>query len=64
MEYVYIDPMFLSQAEIKVKEFFNDIEIPINYDTYAELVAINPTHEKMIKQQFKYLHSEFSGSIR
>ena len=64
MEYVYIDPKFLSQAEVKIKEFFNDIEIPINYESFVELVAINPKHEKMIKQQFKYLHTEFSGSIR
>ena len=64
MEYVYIDPKFLSQAEVKVKEFFNDIEIPINFDSFTELVAINPKHEKAIKQQFKYLHVEFSGSIR
>jgi hypothetical protein len=64
MEYVYIDQKFLSQAEVKIKEFFNDIEIPINYESFVELVAINPKHEKMIKQQFKYLHTEFSGSIR
>ena len=64
MEYVYIDPKFLSQAEVKIKDFFNDIEIPINYDSFTELVAINPKHEKMIKQQFKYLHVEFSGSIK
>lgn len=63
MNFSYIDPKFLSQAEVDVKEFFQDIEIPIKYESFAELVAINPKHEKQINKQFAYIGSEFSGSI-
>jgi hypothetical protein len=61
MNYVYIDPKYLSQAEVEIKEFFTDIEVPINYRTFKELVAINPHHEKQIKRQFKMLSTEYSG---
>ena len=64
MNYAYIDPKFLSQAEVRIKEFFQDIEIPVKYDSFAELVAINPKHEKTIKQQFKYINIDFAGSIK
>ena len=63
MNFSYIDPKFLSQAEVDVKEFFQDIEVPIKYESFAELVAINPKHEKQISKQFAYIGSEFSGSI-
>ncbi len=63
MNYAYIDPKYLSQAECDVKEFFNTIETPIECETFKELVAINPEHEKTIKRQFKYLHSEYAGAV-
>jgi uncharacterized protein YllA (UPF0747 family) len=64
MNYAYIDPKYLSQAEVDIKEFFADIETPIKYDTFAELVAIDPKHEKQIKKQFKYITTEFSGCVK
>ena len=64
MEFVYIDPKYLSQAEKDIKDFFNDIETPITYGNATELIAINPKHETTIRKQFKYLHSEYSGAIR
>jgi hypothetical protein len=64
MNYAYIDPKYLSSAEVDIKEFFADIEIPIKYDTFSELVAINPKHEKQIKKQFKYITNEFSGCVK
>jgi hypothetical protein len=64
MNYAYIDPKYLSQAEVDIKEFFADIETPIKYDSFTELVAINPKHEKQIKKQFKYITNEFTGCVK
>lgn len=64
MNYTYVDPKYLSNAEVDIKEFFEDIEIPIKYKYYAELVAINPKHEKQINKQFKYMSNEYSGCVK
>jgi len=45
--YVYIDAKYLSQAETDIKDYFNDIETPVKYESFAELVAINPAHSPM-----------------
>ena len=49
MDFSYIDPKFLSEAETSLKEYFQTIEIPIKYEKYTELIAINPTHENKLK---------------
>ena len=64
IDYVYIDPKFLSQAESQIKEFFQEIETPVKYESFNELIAINPKHDNSVKKQFKYIHNEFSGSVR
>jgi hypothetical protein len=63
MEFSYIDPKFLSEAEVDIKEYFQTNEISVKYEKYAELIAINPKHEKQIKKQFKYIGTEYQGSI-
>jgi hypothetical protein len=63
MNFSYIDPKFLSQAEGDLKEYFKSIEIPIEYESYQELVAINPKNEKFIKKQYDYIGTEYQGAI-
>jgi hypothetical protein len=63
LKFVHIDPKNLSDAEMDLKSFFHDIETPIKYEAYKELVAINPKHDKQIQKQFKYINTEFAGSI-
>ena len=63
MEFSYIDPKFLSEAETDIKDFFQTIEIPIEYKSYKELVAIDPKHEKQIQKQYKYIGTEYQGNI-
>lgn len=64
MNYVFVDPKYLSKAEVNIKNFFANIEIPLKYGTLNELVAINPKHEKTIIQHFKYMYLEYSGSVK
>jgi hypothetical protein len=59
----YIDPKFLYQAEVDIKDYFHSVEIPVGYKSYKELVAINPDHEKLINKQFDYIGTEYQGSI-
>ena len=63
MEFSYIDPKFLSEAEADIKDFFQTIEIPIEYKSYKELVAIDPKHEKQIQKQYKYIGTEYQVNI-
>jgi hypothetical protein len=63
MDFSYIDPKFLSHAETDIKDFFKTIEIPINYEKYNELIAVNPNHEKQIKKQYEFIATAYQGSI-
>jgi hypothetical protein len=63
ISFSYIDPKFLYQAEVDIKDYFQSVEIPIEYNSYKELVAINPDHEKIINKQFDYIGTEYQGSI-
>lgn len=63
MDFAYIDPKFLSEAETSLKEYFQTIEIPIKYEKYTELIAINPTHEKQIKKQYNYIGTAYQGIV-
>lgn len=63
MDFAYIDPKFLSQAECDIKEFFHTIETQIEFSTFTELVAINPAHEKTIRKQFKFIGTAYAGSL-
>lgn len=64
IQYAYIDPKYLSKAEKDIKGFFVDIETPIKYEKFKELVAINPKHKKQIFRQFKMLSNEYSGCVK
>ena len=63
MDFSYIDKKFLSEAETDIKDFFKTIEIPINYENYAELIAVDPKHEKQIKKQYEFIATAYQGSI-
>lgn len=64
MTYCYVDQKFLAQAERDIRSFFADIEIPIKYANFNELVAINPNHIPRIKKQFNYINQEYSGNVK
>lgn len=64
MNYAYIDPKYLSKAEVEIKEFFVDIETQIKYKTHVELVAVNPKHEKQIARQFKFITDQYAGCVK
>lgn len=64
MNYTYIDPKYLSKAETDIKDYFETNETPLQYGKCAELVLINPKHEKQITKQFKYIAKLYSGNVK
>ena len=62
MEYVYIDPAFLSEAEVELKQFFTAIETPVKYKKYKELISINPKHLKEIQKKYKSVGVGYQGN--
>lgn len=64
LQYTYIDPIYLSDAENDVGNFFKDIEIPITYLSQKELVAVNPSHLKQVIKQYKSINSAYAGRTR
>lgn len=65
IQYTYIDPIFLSEAEKDICGYFKDIEIPITtYETQKELVAINPSHMKQVLKQYKALNMLYAGHTK
>jgi hypothetical protein len=64
MNFAYIDPEYISDAETEVKEFFEDVETFIKYKEYKELVAINPKHNRQIKKLYKSLKDEYGGCVK
>jgi hypothetical protein len=61
MEFVYIDPEYLSQAETDMKHFFRAMETPVEYMNERELIAINPNHLAQIKKQYSMLGMGYQG---
>lgn len=64
MNFAYIDPQYISDAETDVKEFFEDIELFIEYKSHKELVAINPKHDRQIKKLYKNIKNEYGGCVK
>jgi hypothetical protein len=64
LQYTYVDPIFLSNAENDICEFFKDIEIPVVYDTQKELVAVKSTHLKQVTNQYKSLNMLYAGRTK
>lgn len=63
IDFSYIDPQFLQQAETDIKDYFSTYENFVKYNNYTELVAINPLHEKLIKKQFNLIGTAYQGHI-
>lgn len=64
MNFTLIDPVYISQAEADIREFYTTIERKIEYKQYNELIAINPKHEKQINIKHKNIANEYSGCVK
>ena len=58
----YIDPQFIFDAETNIKDFL--YQYLYKYESYNELVIINPKQLKQIKNQFDMIQNCYSGHIK
>jgi hypothetical protein len=60
----YIDPMYISNAESDIRDFFESLEIGLEYVNYNELVIIKPSLLKSVDRQYKQLSNAYAGHIK
>lgn len=58
----YVDPKFVSQAEVRVKNVFEAYEKEFEYDNQKELVILTKKEEENAKDLFKMIARECAGS--
>ena len=61
--YSYIDPQFLSKAEKKLKNFYEALNVKLEYDNFSELVVIpdNLIEKNIIREQYEQLSKSYAG---
>ena len=60
----YIDPMYISNAESDIRDFFESLEIGLEYVNYNELVIIKQSLLKSVDRQYKQLSNAYAGHIK
>lgn len=60
----YMDPMYTSQGENDIKDFFNGMDMHIKYEKHEGIVAIKPEHIKIIEVQYKQISNAYGGHIK
>ena len=60
--FAYIDPQFVYEAETSIKDYLN--QYCYKYETYNELIIINPKNLKQVKNQYDMIQNKFSGHIK
>ena len=58
LEFVYVDPKYLFDAEQMLGNYFKTIERPVSYLKYKELVCVNPNNMTQIREKYKLIHYE------
>ena len=60
--FAYIDPQFIFEAETNIKDYLN--QYLYKYESYNELIIINPKLIKNIKNQYDMIQNKYSGHIK
>lgn len=63
LKFVYIDPKFLSEAEVTLKSQLLTQGVSVEYRDYKELVAVNYKNKKTLDELFEMIGSRYSGNI-
>ena len=59
--YTCIDPLYVSNAEVELKSFFDALEFKLDYENEDELVVIPRHKEKYVIQQFTLIGAKYVG---
>lgn len=58
-----IDPQYISNAETKLKHFFEGMNLIVEHEKYEEIVVIPREKMKLIKEQYEIISSRYIGHI-
>lgn len=59
----YIDPKYLPQAELSIKNYFIDHNYKFNYSTYSELAIISKNELKTIKEHYALVGKSYEDHL-
>jgi len=60
MHFVFVDPMYVSDVETRIKEYFS--EFKMDYGSKAELYLVHKSKLEDVKKFFRQLSIEYSGN--
>ena len=60
----YIDPQYLSKAEMKIKKLFKEMELNLKYEKYSELVIVPNKNIKFVKENYETISSSYIGNFK
>jgi len=60
MHFVFVDPMYVSEVETRIKEYFS--EFRLDYGNKAELYLVHKSKLEDVKKFFRQLSIEYSGN--
>nr|QOI90535.1 hypothetical protein HWQ62_00404 [Pyramimonas orientalis virus] len=58
----YIDELYASKAETKLKQFFNNMNVNVEDAKHNELIVMNKSKFKTMKDLYNNMYIEFSGN--
>ncbi len=62
--YSIVDPMYVSDAETDIKDYFEALNIFLKYKNYDELVIVKQSLFKSIEKQYKQITSSYAGHMK
>jgi len=64
MKYCYVDPKYLSKAEVYIKEYFEDTETFVKYKNHAEIISLDPKRKRQMERVFDSIQCKYSGCVK
>jgi hypothetical protein len=62
--YSFIDPQYVSDAETDIRNFFNSLDMKLEYDNRSELVVVQSKHIEIVKKQYQNLSMLYAGHVK
>jgi len=61
--YSYLDPQYISNGEMDIKEFIQALQLKLSFENYDELIVIPKEYIKMIAEKYEHIGKKYSGHI-
>jgi hypothetical protein len=61
--YSYIDPQYISNGEVDIKDFIIALNLKLSYENFDELIVIPKEYNKMIAEKYDHIGKKYAGHI-